>query len=99
MNKTRQDVEDLKMQWRDDPCFDLTGCVGFEEFKEELKLYAEQQEAKWADYHRSENEKRRKRDEEEMVRLGISNPSTFRYLKSLENRIQMIEERLYFLKK
>lgn len=34
--KTRQEVEDLKAEWRSDPCWDIESTEGFEEYKEEL---------------------------------------------------------------
>ena len=38
--KTREEVEALKKEWEEDPCFDLIYNVeGFEEYREELEAF------------------------------------------------------------
>lgn len=37
--KTKEQIEELKRQWRNDPCYDLEDAPGFEEYEEELKAY------------------------------------------------------------
>lgn len=39
MIKTREEVEELKRKWEENPVFDLEDAEGFEEYKEELILY------------------------------------------------------------
>lgn len=36
---TRQEIEDLKAQWRADPCWDIADTEGMEEHREELAAY------------------------------------------------------------
>jgi hypothetical protein len=49
--KTLEEIEKLKRDWKDDPCWDIEDTVGFEEHKEELldfrlKVEAERAEAR-----------------------------------------------------
>lgn len=39
---TREQIDDLKRQWRADPCWDIEETEGFEEHREELREYHEQ---------------------------------------------------------
>lgn len=55
---TQKDVENLKRDWVNDPCFDLDDVEGFEDFTEELQSFQKEQEAKWA-AERLENTKRK----------------------------------------
>jgi hypothetical protein len=40
--KTRAEVDDLKAQWKADPCWDIEFTEGFEDHIDELRLYQEQ---------------------------------------------------------
>jgi hypothetical protein len=55
--KTREEVEKLKQNWRDDPCWDIYNTEGFQEYKEELMEYQRLCEKEW-------EEKNQKRHEE-----------------------------------
>lgn len=46
--KSRKDVEKLKSQWKDDPCWDIEDTEGFEDYYDELIAYRQTQEKKWA---------------------------------------------------
>jgi ribosomal protein L7/L12 len=39
--KTREEVEALKKNWLEDPCWDIEDTEGFEEFREELKHFSD----------------------------------------------------------
>lgn len=39
---------ELQMQWCDDPCWDLEETEGFEEYRAELKAFADARKAEWA---------------------------------------------------
>ena len=49
MPKTQQELDDLKAQWKADPCWDLYGTEGFEDHKDELYTYQEKMERQWAE--------------------------------------------------
>lgn len=46
--KSREEVQRLKSQWIDDPCWDLEDTPGYEEYYEELLACRQNQERKWA---------------------------------------------------
>lgn len=41
--KTREEEEDLKQNWVNDPCWDIEETEGFEEYREELSDFAKQE--------------------------------------------------------
>jgi flagellar motility protein MotE (MotC chaperone) len=45
---TKEQIENLKANWRGDPCWDIEETEGFEEHKGELLAYRMDMEAKWA---------------------------------------------------
>ncbi|MFK7692878.1 hypothetical protein [Paenibacillus sp. HJGM_3] len=45
--KTAQEIERLKQDWLNDPCFDLAETEGFENHKEELLKFQQETEAAW----------------------------------------------------
>lgn len=47
MAKTIQEVEKLKANWKNDPCWDLYETEGFEEYRDELKNFQEECEKEW----------------------------------------------------
>lgn len=48
IEKTRQEVEDLKQQWLSDPCWDIKHTEGFEAHARELSDFSEAMWAKWS---------------------------------------------------
>lgn len=44
---TAEDLQALKDNWFNDPCWDIEDTEGFEEYKEELLTFRKEQEAKW----------------------------------------------------
>ena len=46
-SKKREEVEFLKKNWEQDPCWDIELTEGFEEFEEELFLFREKKEKEW----------------------------------------------------
>jgi hypothetical protein len=89
--KTRQEVEELKRQWRNDPCWDLWEQEGFEEYKNELRSYAEQKEAEW-------EAEEQMRKEARASKLGIpGNFALLWYIESLERRLTDIESRIEYV--
>lgn len=47
--RTRDEVEKLKQDWEDDPCWDLESTEGYEDYKDELLEFRTKQEAIWSE--------------------------------------------------
>ena len=47
MKKTQEEINELKQNWKNDPCWDIETTEGFEEHGEELLNFSIQTEAKW----------------------------------------------------
>lgn len=45
--KTREEVEELKRQWKKDPTWDIYETEGFEAYRDELVAYQTQMENEW----------------------------------------------------
>ena len=45
--KTRIEVEALKRNWRDDPCWDIYETEGFEEYRDELVTFQTNMNQEW----------------------------------------------------
>ncbi len=45
--KTRLEVEALKENWRNDPCWDIYETEGFEEYRDELRTYQINMSQEW----------------------------------------------------
>lgn len=67
MKKTIEEVNQLKEQWKNDPCWDLYTTEGFEDYAEELKAFQEQCEREWEE----KRAQREKELDEEADRLGV----------------------------
>ena len=86
MTKTLQDIERLKKDWFDDPCWDIENTDGFEEYASELKEYRLYCEDVWLTKRRNELEKK-------ADLLGFpGNPFIAKYIERLEDRITSLEE-------
>jgi len=91
--KTREEVENLKANWREDPCWNIEDTQGFNEHKDELLAYRILCESERA-------EKRSIRLIELSEKLGIpGNTKLAEYVERLEYRIEKIEERLEKIEK
>ena len=86
--KTREQVEALKINWKEDACWDIEETEGFEEYKDELREFRDEQEQEW-------REQRFNKLLYKSESLGIrGNIKLTKYLEQLESRINNIEERL-----
>jgi hypothetical protein len=87
-SKTPEEIEKLKQNWLQDPCWDIYGTEGFEEHVEELKKYQAEQERKW--------EKRsQQRLQEKANKMGIPDNLTLAYyIDQLEWRLHKAEEEI-----
>jgi len=54
---TREDVESLKADWIEDPCWDIFNTEGFEEYRGELSAFQEHKEAEWEWEHKKKLER------------------------------------------
>jgi len=82
--KTREEVEALKNEWLQDPCWDIDDTEGFEDYRDELAAYqAEVEAAKDAEYNARINAK--------AAMLGCS-PAVAAVIESLERRIAALEQ-------
>jgi len=57
MPKSPKEVEELKRNWRQDPCYDLEEAPGFEDYREELLAYRKQTENEWETHKKAEHDK------------------------------------------
>ena len=55
--KSREELENLKRNWKQDPCYDIEDTEGFEEYREELLAFSKEQQAIW-EKQREEHHKR-----------------------------------------
>jgi chromosome segregation ATPase len=87
--KTRAEIEHLKQNWLDDPCWDIERTEGFEDHHDELKAF-----------HDGITEKRRQKDQAEHeariaaldTKAGLGgNRALAEYIISLEDRIATID--------
>jgi|GEM_PF-2394510 len=55
---TPEEIHRLKVDWVDDPCWDIFDTEGFEEHYDELKAFQEEKDRDWA--HAAEEAKRKR---------------------------------------
>jgi len=91
--KTRQEVEALKQNWLGDGCWDIYDTEGFEEYRDELRVFQINQQVEW-------RAKEYNKVYDFAQGLGIEtignaadepNLSLARYLMKLEERIKELE--------
>jgi hypothetical protein len=85
--KTFEEIEKLKQDWSDDPCWDIETTEGFEDHTDELILFREKMNAVW-------EEKTRNREEKEMAKMGITDRSVYAQFKRLDFLIARLDERV-----
>lgn len=86
--KTRAEVDLLKKQWLEDPCWDIETAEGFEEYADELIAFREHQEVNWA-------AKERQGWLMKAVQLGVpNNIDLAKYVLGLESQIDSFARRL-----
>lgn len=88
MSPTREQVENLKAQWRGDGSWDIEETPGFEEYREELQKYRAQVEE--ADRMARVRHLQRKSEE-----LGCpGNTALAVYVERLEDKLERLELKL-----
>lgn len=83
--KTKQELDDLKANWKGDPCWEIEDTEGFEEHRVELLAWRQEYERKW--YEQQAKERQEKAD-----KLGCS-VEMVETLELLEFRIGQLERR------
>lgn len=84
--KTREEIEELKRQWKNDPCWDIEDSEGFEQHRPELMDYRFMMEEHW---NRKEMERKWARAD----LLGCS-PALLQYIEGLEGRLETLESKV-----
>jgi hypothetical protein len=89
MEKSRQEIDDLKRQWERDPEWDIEETEGFESYREELKEYADAKRAEW---QKAYEEKESRELKEDCEKWGCSNPQLRNVIKDLLRRNEKLQE-------
>jgi hypothetical protein len=82
--KTRKEVDDLKAQWKADPCWDIWNTEGFEQYEHDLYDWQTEIEKQWHD--------------EEVARLTAKAAEWkcavefVQYMERMERRIEALEK-------
>jgi hypothetical protein len=89
---TIEELESLKRDWLNDPCWDIEDTEGFEDHREELLMFSDQEHQKWADF-----EKVRIANVAET--MGIPGNTAVAYLvESLQRRVTELEGKVGLIK-
>lgn len=83
---TREDVEKLKQDWLNDPCWDIEHTEGFEAFHDELLEYRKGKEAEW-------EERRYRKIQARALEMGVS-VETMIGIQSLEYTVAASKKRV-----
>lgn len=95
MIKTKKELEDLKLGWLRDPCWDVEETEDYAGYREELLAFRLAEEAHW-------EAREHKRLCDRAAALGISgNIDMVKYLEALERRVadlgRKIEEQSHYI--
>ena len=83
--KTAKELETLKENWKNDPCWNIEETEGFEEHHDELLAFREASEKEW-------DEKWSAKLKSKAAMMGIpSNLVLTRYIMMLEDKIERLE--------
>lgn len=82
---TNKQIEDLKANWRGDPCWDIETTEGFDEHRAELLAYRKKMEAEWEKEAIEEL-----RDYADDIGLSMNLPLA-KHIRFLEERIEQLE--------
>ena len=88
----REQIDDLKRQWKADPCWDIEETEGFETVREELLAYRLQMEAQWEKEYQAKLRAYQAQLRAYAVTIGLSdNLILAEYICNLESRIRHLE--------
>jgi len=80
--KTREEIENLKINWLEDPCYDLEDVEGFEDVREELLAFRQAKEQAWR-----EGEQHRVNAKAEALKVSVD---LVYYIEDLEYRLKQL---------
>lgn len=84
--KTLEEIQELKIAWRNDPVWDIEDTEGFEDHYDELLAYRRKVEQKWKDQKNKELALKAEK-------LGVpGNVTLAKYIEYMEWRIKQLEE-------
>jgi hypothetical protein len=86
LGPSREEVETLKAQWNEDPCWDIEETEGFEAVRDELRV--------WRRYREYEQARTRARRRLERALELRCSPALVGYVETLESRMADLETRL-----
>lgn len=93
MTKTKAEIEDLKVGWLQDSCWDIESTEDFEDHREELLAFRLAQEAKWEGQEAVRVNQERQRRADRAAQLGVPGAEALvLYLEHLERRIATLDE-------
>lgn len=93
--KTREEIEALKRDWKNDPDWDIEDTAGFEAYRDELKAFSDKCEAEWEKADEERQAREDKELEEELERIGLI--GMLKVINALESRLEEAEARIYNL--
>ncbi len=86
--KSPEEIQRLKADWLNDPCWDIETTEGFEAHRDELLAFRNERERQW-------EEQRKARLEAKAAELGIpGNTRLAAHIERLESRLIRLEEAL-----
>ena len=86
--RTAEEIQELKLDWHGDPCWDIEDTEGFEAHHEELLQYR-------LEVERAGMERWRRELEEKAEQLGApGNTALARYVERLEDSLEELRERV-----
>ncbi|NEX60168.1 hypothetical protein [Noviherbaspirillum galbum] len=95
VEKTREEVEALKRNWQEDPCWDLGETEGFEAHRAELAAFQTENERIWRDQAKVRQAKQEQDIADKAIALGIpGNIALAGYILDLERRISNLESKV-----
>jgi hypothetical protein len=93
--RTQKEIENLKNDWCNDPCWDIEDTEGFEAHHEELKKYGDEMRMHWKRERELKYEAELKT---KAMQLGCENNlALVGYIIRLEKRLSEIEDMIYEL--
>jgi hypothetical protein len=93
--KTREEVEQLKQDWLNDACYDLTGIEGFEEYEKELKEFEKKQIAIWEKEDTERQKEKHKTICNQAKELKIKDTELYKLVLKQQETIEQLKEALY----
>lgn len=84
--KTEKEIEDLKANWKNDPCWDIEDTDGFEEHHAELLEWRVEYEKKWTDREAARIET--------LATLWKCSPELVKKIEMLEHHIETLKREI-----